>query len=589
MVRVRLAVASALASLVLLAPGARLVLAAMLASPFTGSARQPAADTIIHNAVTYTVEKTQPIAEAVAVAGDRIVFVGSSADALKLRSAATRVIDAHGATVIPGLQDAHGHFAGLGAVLQELELRGTRSYDEIVALVGARVAKARPGEWIRGRNWDQNDWPTREWPTHDKLDAVAPNNPVYLTRVDGHAGLANTLALEAAGITRATEDPQGGRLIRDGQGNPIGVFIDRAQGLVTSQIPPYTPRQVEEHLILADQACTRLGLTMVHDAGVSPSMVETYKRVIDEGKLKIRIYAMLRSSLDELEPFFARGPVTNYANHHLMVRAIKIGADGALGSRGAALLEPYSDEPANRGLLTTPPEEVYAQTLAASKAGFQTCIHAIGDRANREVLDVFERVQKDVPNARALRMRDEHAQILDAADIPRFGRLGVVASMQATHCTSDMPWAPARLGPERVAEGAYVWQKLMTAGTIIANGSDFPVEEPNPMLGIYAAITRQDQSGQPPGGWAPDQRMSRAETLASFTIKAAYAGHLEHELGSLAAGKLADLVMLSKDIMKVPPKEILETSVRLTMIGGRIVHQERTLVSGPPARGPRYR
>jgi predicted amidohydrolase YtcJ len=310
-----------------------------------------------------------------------------------------------------------------------------------------------------------------------------------------------------------------------------GVLIDQAQGLVSQKIPDISTAQLEDQIRLADAETRRLGLTMVHDAGVDPLVVETYKRMVDKGELKTRLYVMLSGPLDRLETEFQKGPIKDYAKRHLMVQAIKIVADGALGSRGAALLEPYSDEPRNTGLLTTPPEEVHAKTLAASKAGFQTCIHAIGDRANREVLDIYEKVYAEAPVSRNLRLRIEHAQILDAADIPRFARMNVIASMQTTHATSDMPWVPTRIGAERTAEGAYVWQKLMKSGAMLANGSDFPVEEPNPMLGFYAGITRQDPDGNPPGGWMPDERLSRPEVLKAFTWNAAFAAHAETELG----------------------------------------------------------
>lgn len=541
----------------------------------TPSDTKAPADLILHHARIYTVNPKQPTAEAIAVRGDRILRVGSNADVLARRGAATRVIDVQGATVVPGLDDAHGHFLGLGQGLQRLDFRGTTSYDQIVEMVRKAAAQARPGEWIVGRAWDQNDWPDKHFPTADKLDSAAPQNPVYLTRVDGHAGLANHRALAAGGVTRETKNPDGGEIIRNTNGEPTGVLIDRAQGLVASKIPSPSREQTIDAILRADAECRRLGLTMVHDAGASSRLVEEgYKPLIDQGKLQTRLYVMLRGPLAELRPYFARGPVANYHDFHMAVAAIKIVADGALGSYGAALLEPYTDRPETRGLLTTPPEEVYQQTLEASKAGFQTCIHAIGDRANREVLDVFERVQSEVPGARALRMRDEHSQILDAEDIPRFSRLNVIASMQTTHATSDMPWVPTRIGPERTAEGAYVWQKLMKSGVVIANGSDFPVEEPNPMLGIYAAITRQDPQGNPLGGWMPDERMSREEALASFTLNAAYAARMERDLGSLEEGKLADLVVLSRDIMTVPPKDILTTKVLKTIIGGRIVYED---------------
>lgn len=538
-------------------------------------APQPA-DLVIHNAVVYTVDASTPKAQAIAVRGDRIAFVGDNAGALALKGDKTRVIDAAGRAVYPGLHDAHGHFINLGTSLQQIDLRGTPSYEAVVAKVQARAAKARPGEWIQGRSWDQNDWPTKAWPTHEALDKASPKNPVFLTRVDGHAALANKLALDAAGITAKTPDPPGGRFIRDASGTPTGVLVDNAMGLVRRNIPDPSDAQYEEQILLADRECQRLGLTTIHDAGVPERAVDAYKRLVDAGKLKTRLYVMLRMPLARLQPYFAKGPITDYGKHHLAVRAIKISADGALGSRGAALLEPYSDEPGTTGLLTTPPDDVYAMTLAAAKAGFQTCIHAIGDRANREVMDVFERVEKEVPTARALRLRNEHSQILDAAEIPRFKALDVIASIQPTHCTSDMPWAPTRIGAARTEEGAYVWRKLINAGARIAAGSDFPVEEPNPMLGFYAAITRQGVDGQPPNGWAPDQRLTREETLKSFTLDAAYAAHAEQQTGSLAAGKLADIVILSTDVMTVSPKQILDTKVWKTIVGGDVVYEAAT-------------
>ena len=513
------------------------------------------------------------MAQAIAVRGDRIVRVGTNAEVLPLRAAATRVIDARQATIVPGLHDAHGHVTGLGASLQSLDLRGTTSYAQVVERVRNRVASARPGEWIVGRGWDQNDWPDTAWPQHEALSAASPDNPVYLTRVDGHAALVNRRALDAAAVSAATPDPEGGRIIRDAAGRPTGVLIDRAQNLASSRVPPADPAQLEAQVLLADSQMRRLGLTMVHDAGTSVALVNVYKRLIDGGRLKTRVYVMLRGSLAELASSFAQGPTLDYRSHRLAVRAIKIVADGALGSRGASLIEPYADEPGTSGLFVTAPDEVYAQTLAASRAGFQTCIHAIGDRANRMVMDVFERVQREVPGARALRMRNEHAQILDAREIPRFAALGVVASMQPTHATSDMPWVAARIGTARMEEGAYVWRTLLAGGAIIAAGSDFPVEDPNPMLGFYAAVTRQDASGNPGGGWMPGQRLTREQALRAFTLDAAYAAHAETSVGSLEAGKLADLVMLTRDIMQVPAREILDTTVRLTVVGGEVVYQ----------------
>ena len=539
------------------------------------ASRAVGADVIIRNARIYTVDARQPVAEAIAITGDRIARVGSEAQVMPLQGSRTRVIDANHAAIVPGLHDAHGHFVELGANLSNLDFRGTTSYQQILDMVRRRVATARAGEWIVGRSWDQNDWPAKQWPTHDALSAVAPANPVFLTRVDGHAALVNRKAMEIANLTAATREPAGGRILRTAADDPTGVLIDRAQELVESKIPPVTAGRLDAQILLADRETRRLGLTTIGDAGADATTIDAYTRLIDTGALKTRLYVMVSGgSQAGLEPFFDRGPVVNYGGHRMAVRAIKLYADGALGSRGAAMLEPYADEPGTNGLLLTPPEEVYAETLAASKAGFQTAIHAIGDRANRIVLDTFERVQREVPGSRALRMRVEHAQILDAAEIPRFAALGVIASMQPTHATSDMPWAPARIGRARIEEGAYAWQSLLKSGAILASGSDFPVEEPNPMLGFYAAITRQDPAGHPAGGWTPNQRLSRDQALRSFTLDAAYAAHAESLTGSLEAGKLADLVMLSSDIMQAPPKEILSTKVRLTMIGGEIVYSE---------------
>ena len=528
---------------------------------------------IFHNARIYTVDARHSIAEAVAIAGDRIVRVGKEAEILGLKGQSTRLIDVGGGTIVPGLHDAHAHVVGLGAALQDVDLRGTGSFEEVVGRVRRRVATARPGEWIIGRGWDQNDWPDTTWPTHDLLSAATPDNPVYLARVDGHAGLANRRAIETAGLGPSIPDPPGGRIMRSADGQPTGVVIDGAQALITSRIPRVGREQLEDQIQLADRELRRVGITTVHDAGADGDTVDAYKRLIEAGTIKTRLYVMLRGSLRDLTPFFERGPVLDIANHRMAVRAVKIYADGALGSRGAALLEPYADEPTTSGLLTTPPDEVYAQTAAAARAGFQVGIHAIGDRANRQVMDVLERVQREVPGSRALRMRIEHAQILDAAEIPRFAKLGVIASMQPTHATSDMPWAAARIGAARVEEGAYVWRKLLDSGAVLASGSDVPVEDASPLLGFYAAITRQDAQGNPPGGWTPRQRMTREEALASFTRQAAYAAHAETLTGSIEAGKLADLVVLSKDIMRVPTREILTTTVRTTIVAGETVYQ----------------
>jgi predicted amidohydrolase YtcJ len=547
----------------------------LLSASLGVAARQPATsgppDLIVHNAVVYTMADGQPAAEAFAVRDGRFVAVGASAHVLRSRGPSTRLLDAAGLTVVPGLQDAHGHVLGLGKPLQELDLRETRSFDAIVKKVRARASAVQPGEWIVGRGWDQNRWAVTDWPAPGPLDLAAPENPVFLTRIDGHAALASRRALAAAGVTRETPDPPGGRLIRDPSGAPTGVLVDRAQAIVAERVPQPSHAQLVEQLLLADREMRRVGLTMVHDAGVSPEIVELYRELVESDRFATRVYVMLTGL--NTGDWFTRGPLVD-PRQRLTVRAIKLVADGALGSRGAALLEEYSDEPGNKGLLVTPPERLYAAARAASEAGFQTAIHAIGDRANREVLDIFERVEREVPRARELRPRDEHAQILDASDIPRFASLGVIASIQATHCTSDMPWAPRRIGDGRIAEGAYVWRKLIDSGARLAHGSDFPVERPDPLLGFYAAITRQDTSGAPPAGWAPDQRLTRVEGLRALTLGAAFAAHAERDLGSIEPGKLADFVMLSRDIMRVDPRDVLSTVIVRTVVGGRTVYEQ---------------
>ena len=534
-------------------------------------ARAAAADLLLHHARIYTVDPSRPEAQAIAIRGDRIVALGSDAEVMTWRGPATRVIDAGGRALVPGLHDAHGHVLGLGELLQQIDVRGTTTAAAVVAAVRARTATTPPGAWILGRSWDQNDWPDTGWPTAAMLDAAAPHHPVYLSRVDGHAAWVNSAAMRVARLSAATPDPGGGRLIRTANGDPSGVLIDRAMDLVRRHIPTPDRATVRERLRLADEALARLGLTMVHDAGVEWDDAGLYRQVADAGALKTRLYVMLRPPRagQTLPP-----PLIGHAGHLLTVRAVKLVADGALGSRGAALHAPYSDEPGTTGLLVTPPDQLHTQALAAVRAGYQPCVHAIGDRANTDVLDLFEQLQREVPGSRALRMRDEHAQILRAADLPRFAALDVIASMQTTHATSDMPWVATRIGEARTRSGAYVWRALLASGARLANGSDFPVEAPNPMLGFYAAITRQDVHGQPPGGWSSDQRLTRTEALYAVTAGAAYAAHLEQELGILRPGALADLVVLSDDIMQVAAARVLETRVVLTLRGGQVTWRD---------------
>ena len=529
------------------------------------------ADLVVTNAHIYTSDVNRPVAEALAVRGGRIAFVGSNRGALALAGSRTERLDLSGKTVITGMVDAHAHLLGLGEALRTVDLVGTRSYDEVIARVVERAKTARPGEWIRGRGWDQNDWADTRFPTHAALSRAVPNNPVYLTRVDGHAALVNARALELAQVTAATPDPTGGRFIRDSANNPTGVLVDAAQGIVGRVIPASSRAELREQTLAAIAEANRWGLTGIHDAGVAPEGIAVYEELAKEGRYSLRNYVMVRSSDSVLDAFMQRGPQKALYDGRLWIRAIKLVADGALGSRGAALLEPYSDDPGNTGLITTPPERIRSVAVRALKAGFQVNVHAIGDRANRIVLDQFEAALREVPTADH-RFRIEHAQILRYQDIPRFAELDVIPSMQGSHQTSDMYWVPNRLGWAR-AQGAYAWRSLLNTGVVIPNGSDFPVEAVNPLISFHSFFTRQDADNFPPGGWMPEQRTTREEALLSITLWPAYAAFMENESGSLTIGKYADFVVLDRDIMAVAPEAVLGTHVLLTVLGGKVVYR----------------
>ncbi|MFN7934833.1 MAG: amidohydrolase [Bryobacteraceae bacterium] len=513
------------------------------------------ADLIVENANVYTVNAGQPKARAIAVKGIRIVAVGD--DLGKLAGPGTRRVDAKGMTVIPGLIDSHVHMAGLGDSLEMLDLRSAKAASDVVAQV-AEAAKSRPkGEWIRGRGWDQTRWPGSAFPNAVELSRVSKDHPVLLTRVDGHAAWVNEKALEMADVNAGTKDPPGGRIHRDASGKPTGVLIDRAIGLVARKVPESTLEQTKRRILRASQECARLGLTSVHDAGVGPEQIAAYRELIASGQLLTRVYAMIGGAGAHWEAWLKKGPEVG---EWLTVRSIKLMADGALGSRGAAMKEPYADEPSNRGLLILNQEQIARVAKQAVERGFQVNTHAIGDLANRTVLDAYASA---LGGANDRRFRVEHAQVVSLEDFPLFAKYGVIASVQATHATSDRRWAEQRVGSKRVL-GAYAWQRFLKAGVRIANGSDFPVEEPSPMPGFYASVTRE--------GWMPDQVLSRQEALESWTKGGAYAAFEEHSKGTLEANKLADFVVLSKDIMQVPPAEILQTRVMMTVVGGRIVH-----------------
>ena len=531
------------------------------------------ADLVVTNARIYTSDVNRPIAEALAVKSGRIVFVGSNRGALALAGPPPRTerLDLAGKTVITGMVDAHAHLLGLGQALRTVDLVGTRSYDEVIARVVERAKTARPGEWIRGRGWDQNDWADTRFPTHVALSRAVPNNPVYLTRVDGHAALVNAKALELAQVTAATPDPSGGRFIRDSANNLTGVLVDNAQGVVGRVIPASSRAELREQTLAAIAEANRWGLTGIHDAGVAAEGIAVYEELAREGRYNLRNYVMIRANDSVLDAFTRRGPQRGLSDGRLWIRAIKITADGALGSRGAALLESYSDDPGNLGLVTTPPERIRSVAVRALKAGFQVNVHAIGDRANRIVLDQFEAALREVPTADH-RFRIEHAQILRYQDIPRFAELDVIPSMQGSHQTSDMYWVPNRLGWAR-AQGAYAWRSLLNTGVVIPNGSDFPVEAVNPLISFHSFLTRQDAENFPAGGWMPEQRTTRQEALLSITLWPAYAAFMEHESGTLTAGKHADFVVLDRDIMTVAPEEILRTRVLMTVLSGTTVYK----------------
>jgi predicted amidohydrolase YtcJ len=549
------------------------LLLALLAAPLVAQVppAQPA-DLVVTAGHVYTADAAHPLAQAFAVRGDRVVFVGSAREALTLRGPQTRVVDLPGLTVLPGITDAHTHLLGLGTSLRQVNLTGSRSFEEVVRRVAARAAQASPGEWIEGRGWNQMDWPDTRFPTHEALSRAVPNNPVVLERVDGHAILVNARALELARVTAQTADPTGGRILRNADRSATGVFVDDAQDLIGRVVPNPSREQTRDAVLAAIAEVNRWGLVGVHDAGVGAATIDIYEELARAGRYNLRNYVMIAGDSNSLRRYFARGPQQALYDGRLWLRSIKLVADGALGSRGAALLEDYSDEPGNRGLITTPLDYIRTVAVQALRHGFQVDVHAIGDRANREALNAFESALQEVPTADH-RFRIEHAQIIHRQDIPRFAQLGVIPSMQASHQSSDAPMAMNRIGWTR-SQGAYAWRSLLNTGVVIPNGTDFPVEAVNPLIGFHAAITRQDASNWPAGGWFPAERMTRDEALLSLTLWPAYASFTEDVQGSLSPGKYADFVVLSQDIMSVAPDRILDTRVLMTVLGGQVVYQK---------------
>ena len=540
---------------------------------------------VVRNGKIVTADEGRPEAQAMAIRGDTIVALGTNEEIAPYVGDTTEVIDLNGLLAVPGFIEGHGHFTGVGQARMNLNLMNVANWDEVVQMVADAVARAQPGDWIVGRGWHQEKWdrmpePNIEgFPTHDAVSKVSPANPVLLTHASGHASFANAKAMELAGVTRATPNPPGGEVLKDRRGNPIGIFRETASGLIgrarTAAREGMTDaeREAEARKIiqLANDEALSKGVTSFQDAGSSFETVDLFKKVVDEGQMGVRLWVMLRTSNERLAESLDTYRMIGYGNNHLTVRAIKVSIDGALGPRGAWLLEPYSDLPSSTGLNTTPVESVRETAKLAAAHGFQLCVHAIGDRANRETLNIFEETFRTNPGLTGLRWRVEHAQHINAADIPRFGQLDVIASMQGIHCTSDAPYVVARLGPERAEGGAYVWQKLMKSGAVVSNGTDAPVEDVSPIASYYATVSRKLKDGSVFYG---DQRMSRLEALRSYTIQAAYAAFEENVKGSLTPGKLADVTVLSKDIMTVPEDEIPTAEVVYTIVGGRVAYKK---------------
>lgn len=540
------------------------------------------ADLIIKGGTIYTVDDKTPTAEAVVVNADTIRFVGPLADALAYQGEKTEVLDLKGATMTPGFIESHGHIMGVGFNELDLDLMTVKSYEELVDKVKEAVAKAEPGQWILGRGWHQDKWTSKPskmvkgFQTHDLLSAASPDNPVYLSHASGHAGFANAKAMQIAGVNllsveKLSVELEGGEIIRDKNGNPTGIFNERAQGLIRKVIPENTPERNARALELAMDACARNGLTGFHDAGASKSSIELFQAFSDSGRLKTRLYVMITGwDRGLIREWYKKGPRIDPRG--VTVRSIKLNCDGALGSRGAWLLEPYTDRTDTYGMATFPMDSVLSTSRDALRYGFQVCSHAIGDRANREVLDRYEAAFKENPAVPDHRFRIEHAQHLHPNDIPRFAQLGVIPAMQAIHLSSDRAWAIDRLGEKRIKEGAYMWQTLLKSGAKVINGTDAPVEPLTPIASYYATVTRKSLEGQPEGGYEPEEKLTREQALRSYTLDAAYGAFEEKMKGSIAVGKLADFTVFSQDILTVSEQEILKTQVIRTLVGGKTVY-----------------
>lgn len=556
-----------------------------LISSCSSLSEQDAADTIFINGTVYTVDDSNTQVQAVAVKNGMITAVGDNSTIEKLKGKETKVVDLQGKTMTPGFIESHGHLMGIGYNKLELDLMYVKTYDELVAKVAEAVEKAEPGDWITGRGWHQDKWIERPdnmvkgFQTHDQLSAASPDNPVYLRHASGHAAFANQKAMQLAGVNRLSVEQlssqvEGGEIIKDELGNPTGVFTERAAGLVGRLVPRDTEEKDDQALEMAIQECLEKGITSFHDAGSGQSFIDRLQKFKAEDKLGIRMYVMLTGRQPELlEEWYKKGPMID-PDHFVTVRSIKLNCDGALGPRGAWLLEEYTDRSGHYGHETLPMEIVDEVSAKGLELGFQVCSHAIGDRANREILDRYEKAFINNPEgAKDHRFRIEHAQHLSGDDIPRFGQLGVIPAMQAVHMSSDRPWAIDRLGKQRIEEGAYVWQDLLKTGAIIPNGTDAPVEPVDPIPSFYASVSRKTLAGLPEGGYEPNQKMTRDQALRSFTIYGAFSEFEESFKGSIEIGKAADFTVFDQDIMKVAEDDILKTKVAMTIVAGKVAYE----------------
>ncbi len=540
----------------------------------------PAGDLLIHGGTIYTVDDSRPTAEAVVIADGIIRFVGAEAKTKPFVGSNTKTLDLAGKTMIPGFIESHGHLMSLGRTLQELDLSDVSSYQALVKKVATAVADANPGEWILGRGWHQSKWNPKPkvmvngFQTHADLSAISPDNPVMLAHASGHAIFVNAKAMALVGIDSSTRFDDGGEIMQDDNGEPTGILTENAMLLVERELPQPTVESERSALTLALAELARNGITSFQDAGSLSAEIDIIRGFQKADKLTSRLWLMIAGwEPDLLQEWLKNGPDIDRENHRLTVRGIKLSADGALGSRGAWLLQPYADRPGHSGAATIPMTTVYQVSKAALKSGFQLGVHAIGDRANREVLDQFEKAFDGKQSA--ARFRIEHAQHLSAEDIPRFAKLGVIASMQGIHMSSDRPWAIDRLGRERIVEGAYVWRKLKDSGAVIINGTDVPVEPVNPIASYYSLVTRKTLAGTPKNGYEPAQKLTRMEALKTYTLDAAYGAFEEDSKGSIETGKLADFTILSHDILTVPEEQLLDVRVEQTIVGGDVIYSRR--------------